>query len=416
LNKTPYVAVLVIALALRCAAAVYWQSHVPVGKSFVFPDSETYWHLAQTIVRGEPYAYGEFRLFRAPGYPIELATVMAAFGERGALTAIRYIGAVQGTVAVGLVMLLARRLFDRPTAWVAGLLAAIAPGGIGMSILVLSESLFAPLLVASILLWVGAVRARGASLSLAWGMAAGAVAGAATLTRSSWLLFVPACGGWMLIRSPDRAHMIRVAAGTLFAFLAVMAPWWVRNYRVVGRFVPTTLQVGASLYDGWHETADGSSDMRFVDHFVRQQRQFDALETQPRGTFEERLDRRMADAALTWAGANPVRVVRLALVKIFRMWSPWPHARELSRPWIRWGTAAVDVPIMICAVCGVWWYARRDWGCALCVAPAIYLTGLHAIFVGSVRYRQPTMLLLMVLAAAFLTARYRTEENVSPWT
>ena len=47
-----------------------------------------------------------------------------------------------------------------------------------------------------------------------------------------------------------------------------------------------------------------------------------------------------------------------------------------------------------------WRYARRDWPYLLCILPAVYFTLLHIVFVSSIRYRQPAMLPLIVLAAA----------------
>ncbi len=51
--------------------------------------------------------------------------------------------------------------------------------------------------------------------------------------------------------------MLLIGLGTVL----IMAPWWVRNARVYGRFVPTALWSGASLYDGLNPEADGGSAM-----------------------------------------------------------------------------------------------------------------------------------------------------------
>ena len=84
-----------------------------------------------------------------------------------------------------------------------------------------------------------------------------------------------------------------------------MSPWWIRNYQVAGQFVPTTLQVGASLYDGLNPQATGASDMRFTTEYHRVQKLDDAAAGRSSDGFEVRLDRRLRDDAWAWARTHP---------------------------------------------------------------------------------------------------------------
>ncbi len=111
----------------------------------------------------------------------------------------------------------------------------------------------------------------------------------------------------------------------ILGLVTAMTPWWIRNAWVTGRFVPTTLQVGASLYDGLSPEATGASNMDFVERFEAEERPSD--DEMP---LEQRLDRRMREASLAWARENPGRVVQLAGIKFLRMWNLWPNEPQLA--------------------------------------------------------------------------------------
>ena len=98
-------------------------------------------------------------------------------------------------------------------------------------------------------------------------------------------------------------------------------------------------------------------------------------------------------------------------MKFLRMWSIIPHAEEF-RSWLfRLVVAAGYLPLLCGGVWGAIRYVPRGWPFVLCVLPAAYFSLLHMIFVSSIRYRAPAMLLLIVLAAGIAAevTRSRTE-------
>lgn len=391
--------VLLLALLVRLAAGVWWQARI--ADEFFFGDSESYWVLARAIARGDAYQYGsnDARVFRAPGYPLALAPVFVLFGDEPPILAARVCGAALGTLAVAAVYWLARLLWDSRVGIAAALAAALYPGAIALSVFVLSEALFSPLILLQMVLWIAAVRAARSTSALGRGLCAGVLAGLATLARPSWLLFTPLAVVAVLLGSHGRARHFLVSGTMLLGLVLTMLPWWIRNAGVTGRFVPTTLQVGVSLYDGWNPQADGSSDLSFVPHLEQVERSRPAP-PDDRDVFEYRLDRHFRELALDWARTHPGDVVALAAQKLIRLWNVWPNEPAFRALPFRLAVFVSFVPVMLLAVAGTWRFRELGWPLVLLWLPALYLTLLHVVFVSSLRYREPVMLPLLALAAA----------------
>jgi 4-amino-4-deoxy-L-arabinose transferase-like glycosyltransferase len=401
---------IVVALAVRLGVA--WWVDRQAGGQFVFGDSESYWTLARTIAEGRPYEFGspDAKVFRTPGYPLLLAPLFLAGGEPSPMLG-RAVSAGFGTLAVLGVWWLGRRLFGPRAGWIAGIVAAVDPLAIATSALVLSDAAFGPLMIAELGLWMAAWDAapRGRSGMLA--LAAGMIGGAAVLVRPSWLLFTPFALLAGLALGPQRRRHLGIGVAMLVGLSAAMAPWWIRNARATGHFVATTLQVGASLYDGLNPAATGASDMDFMPGFTRvQHERFRAGDGAGEG-FEHYLDRQFRAAAVAWACQHPGEVLRLAGVKLARLWNAWPNEPRFSAWPVRLAMLATYVPVLVLGLVGVARSIRWGWVCVLCWLPAAYFTLLHMIFVSSIRYRQPAMLTLMVLAAGVVVGGRRGERG-----
>ena len=272
-----------------------------------------------------------------------------------------------------------------------------------MSVFILSEAPFAPLMLATLGLAIVALREDGWRRRLAFAAAAGTIFGMAILVRPSWLMFPLFAAPIGLLFYGERKQQLAVYAVAGLAAATVMTPWWVRNYIVVGKFVPTSLQVGASLYDGLGPQATGASDMRFVDQFKKRLTAEEAAsdEKELPGSYESRLDDVMKKESLEWARQNPGHVLHLAGGKFWRYWTPLGNSQEV-RGKMAWVIAAGYLPIVLTGLVGAIIFARRGWVYLLLALPLIYFCLLHLVFVSSIRYRQPPMLALAILSAGLL--------------
>ncbi len=413
--------VLLSALGVRVLAAVAVQRFVDRHDEHhlcVFPDAGYYWLLARTIRAGSPYEIVEwghisYRAMRTPGYPLFLAACQSVFGE--SRLAVRLVQAILGTVSVWLVYLLSRQVNASSeldpvskrrsgvVPLIAAALAAFYPYLVAMSELILSEALFMPLMLLT--LWGLATLWRAsdepelpggdfaARRTILVAMSTGLAGGAAVLTRPSWGLFLPAALlVWVMAslvsRDPDRRRAaLRGAALVLVGMVVVMSPWWVRNARIYGRFVPTSLWLGASLYDGLNPHATGASDMAFRD----------TPEFRSLGEIEQ--DATLTRRALDFARSNPSRVLELALIKIGRYWSPWPNAEDYRSPWLAVASAVVVIPLYLLMIAGAWDRRRDLCALVLLAGPVFYFCAVHSVFVSSIRYRIPGEIAVMPLAA-----------------
>src|SRR5262249_45079347 len=114
---------------------------------------------------------------------------------------------------------------------------------------------------------------------------------------------------------------------------------------------------------------------------------------------EQDQDAELTRRALAFAREYPGRALELAVVKLGRYWSPWPHAAGFRS----WGLAAagagVAVPIAGLLAAGPWDRRRDPRAWVLLAGPVLYFSALHAVFASSMRYRIPGEMPALGLAA-----------------
>ena len=403
-----------VAWALRIVAVFavqYYLDHVahPPRQYVIEGDAAGYWHLARCIAQGDSYEiYTPPRfVLRMPGFPLLLAVSMRLFGE--SLLAARLVLATIGALGCVGVYQLGQRLFGHRTGLIAGGLATVSPIFVGFSAIELTETVFAVSLVFGLvplarwgrvswpepgLLSPGPHDMRAALLT---GLVAGLWAGVGCYLRPSWLLFPPCLVLWLWFWKRDRAQL-GVAVCTVVVMVGSLVPWGIRNQRVTGHFVLTTLWMGPSLYDGWNpDNSTGDSNMAFFDreNLLSQMSEYE-------------MDRQYRQRAWAFAFQNPGRVLALAGKKTVRYWNPFPNAAQFqTSPALMLVSLGWYLIVFVPALIGAWQMRRALGILAITAGPILYFAALHLVFVSSVRYRLPGEYPLLVLSAVGIESLVR---------
>lgn len=364
-----WLALVVVALVLRLAAVGLLAGGAPEQNDRV----QRYDPIAYSLLAGEGFRRGGVPVAVSPPvYPLFLAAVYGVFGPSAG--AARTALAVVDAATVGLVFLLARRLFGTRTAVVAGLGAAFLPYSTVQIVYGGSDTLFLFLHTAFLAgfahAWLSGRRGAFA--------AAGALLGLATLCRAVPLLLPVLLATLILAagRAPLRERAVR-AALLATCFAALVSPWIVRNYLVFDRFIPVQTLGGLHLFLATYDSDElpraGPRERRQVDDGVAR-------------------DRRLLAEAVDRVRRDPGRYLRHAGGRLVRMWSKTHSGR--FEGWL----LAANSLLLAMAAAGVA-MARRRWRLLPLLAVFAYYVALHAVLLAIFRYLLPVVPILLVLAA-----------------
>jgi Dolichyl-phosphate-mannose-protein mannosyltransferase len=333
--------------------------------------------------------------FRPPGYPYFLAGVYAVSGVDRADPETRYragrvANALVGTAIVALIGVLCVQLLGRRVA-----LAAMALGAVYLPLVLvggtlMSEPLFAALLLGAL---AAAVHHRRSARRYRWALLAGALGGLAVLTRANAaILLAPLAIAVWDLRPRWSWRALAPPAVLVAVAIATVSPWTIRNAVVLHSFVPVSTQLGTALAGTYNDEARTDREHPASWRSLRRVGDYRYLIRRWREIPEATLDRELRGAALRYAADHPGYVPKVVLWNTLRMldvagmsWSR--HTASTISIGPRWADAGV--------VC-FWLFA------GLAVAGA--LTRRMPVYVVAI----PALVFLSVVLFVFETPRYRT--------
>lgn len=286
-----------LGLCLRLA----WGVLLPVYQE---SDYLEYWNLATKLVTGEGYyvMYENHKLyaFRPIGFPLLLAGLIKVFGAANWIPLFLNLLIYAGTIFV--LFYTIRYVIDSAAAIFGVALFALCPAlivGIGFA----STEQLALLLILGLFYYT--IRLK--DLASYHGFIVGVLLGFSSLARTELQLMLLILIMYLAFTIQGWRNVIPKCINITLGMFVVMLPWIIRNYMVLGVFVPGTTNAGMTLYQANGPLAWGG------DLTAEQLPQL--LKLADYNYSEVIWSRAGVHLALEWIVNNPIKFIELTFVK-----------------------------------------------------------------------------------------------------
>ena len=363
----PLLGILLFSLIIRLVVFIFYPDQH-------FPDSDAYRNIGKEIFAGELITNNIYM----PLYPI----VTYLTGGRFFQTLFDILLSV---ASVYLIFLLSFQIFKkRLVALMSAAISSIYPHFIFYSLSGLTEILFTFLLLLSFI-FLYKKRFLLASFIMVLGV----------LTKPTFDLFNP----FLIICFVGLVHslgwrLVLKYCGVYFiCYMVLMTPWWIHQTNKYGEFIRLNLGDGVILYAGnnpLNKTGGG---------IIGEDADLSAFVSETNPILRNNL---MKDAALKFIMENPRQFIENSGTKFIRFWRLWPHTSSYQQ-WYILAASLMSYGVILFAFIGFIFRNSRYYFRKLTpiLGLFIYLTAIHMVTIGSLRYRFPLEPFLIIFAGYF---------------
>jgi len=244
--KQSQVLILILALLLILKLAAWVNVAFTDLEQLGWGDSKLYHDTAVALLRLGTFSFSVEhpeipQTYRTPGYPAFLAAIYAIFGESWPAVAV-----VQMFISLLTIVLtyhIALRLWNSQAALLSALLSALDPVSFAYSLKVMTETLFAFLIVAMVFFGILFIRAKNGAI---WALLLGLSLALATLVRPlSYYLVFPTMAGFIVLGLIRRWNWRRIVISSILIVIPsvlFIGAWKLRNYRLTHSSVYTSIE------------------------------------------------------------------------------------------------------------------------------------------------------------------------------